>query len=44
MALIIIGDGSIVTRDIPDNSVAVGAPACVIKTTDEYLEQLEAKA
>lgn len=27
-----IGSGSVVTRDIPDNSVAVGSPARVIKT------------
>lgn len=41
---VVIGAGSIVTRDIPDNSVAVGAPARVIKTTDEYLVQLKTKS
>ena len=29
---VIIGANSVVNRDIPDNSVAVGAPAKVIKT------------
>lgn len=32
----VIGCGSIVTKDIPDNSVAVGVPAKVIETIDEY--------
>lgn len=36
---VIIGAGSLVNRDIPDNSVAVGVPAKVIGTLDEYLEQ-----
>lgn len=36
---VIIGAGSIVTKDIPDNSVAVGVPAKVIKTADEYFEK-----
>lgn len=31
----IIGAGSIVTKNIPDNSVAVGNPAKVIKTLDD---------
>lgn len=35
---VIIGAGSIVTKDIPGNSVAAGIPAKVIKTVDEYLE------
>lgn len=38
---VIIGAGSIVSRDIPDNSVAVGIPARVIKTADEYLEKIK---
>ena len=35
----IIGCGAIVTKDIPDNSIAVGIPARVIETTDEYYEK-----
>ena len=34
----IIGCGAIVTRDIPDNSVAAGVPAKVIKTVEQYYE------
>lgn len=36
---VIVGAGAVVTRNIPDNSVAVGIPARVIKTADEYLEK-----
>ena len=38
---VVIGAGAIVTSDIPNNSVAVGIPARVIKTADEYLEKLQ---
>ena len=38
---VVIGAGAIVSKDIPDNSVAVGVPARVIKTADEYLEKLK---
>lgn len=41
---VVIGAGAVVTRDIPDNSVAVGVPARVIKTADEYLEKLKAES
>lgn len=33
---VIIGAGSIVTKSIPSNSIAVGCPARVINTLDEY--------
>ena len=35
----IIGCGAIVTHDIPDNSIAVGVPARVIETIDDYKEK-----
>ena len=40
----IIGIGSVVTHDIPANSVAVGVPAKVICTLDEYYEKRKEKA
>lgn len=39
----IIGFGSIVTKDIPSNSVAVGAPAKVVSTLDEYYKKRKEK-
>ena len=38
---VIIGAGAIVTKNIPDNSVAVGVPAKVIKSTDDYLKKIK---
>lgn len=35
----IIGCGAIVTRDIPNNSIAAGIPARVIETIDEYINK-----
>lgn len=34
-----IGLGSVVTKDIPANSVAIGSPAKVVSTIDEYFEK-----
>lgn len=36
---VIIGAGSVVTKDIPDNSVAVGVPARVISDFDTYVQK-----
>lgn len=38
---VVIGAGAVVTKNIPSNSVAVGVPAKVIKSADEYLENLK---
>ncbi|MFG3689958.1 DapH/DapD/GlmU-related protein [Micromonospora sp. NPDC047740] len=40
----VIGAGSVVARDVPDNTVAAGVPARPIRSTDEYLERLQAKS
>ena len=36
---VIIGAGAIVTKDIPDNSVAVDIPTKPIVTIEEYVEK-----
>ena len=36
---VIIGTGSVVTRDIPDNSVAAGVPARVIGSFDAFVDK-----
>lgn len=38
---VVIGAGAVVSHDISDNSVAVGIPARIIKTADEYFEKLQ---
>ncbi len=36
---VIVGAGSVVTKDIPENSVAVGNPCRVIKSYQAYIEE-----
>ena len=38
---VIVAAGSVVTKDIPDNSVYGGVPARFIKTNDEYFEKIK---
>lgn len=40
----IIAAGSVVTRDVSDNSVMAGVPARIIKTADEYLEGIKIRS
>jgi len=40
---VIIGAGSIVSKSIPSNSVAVGSPATVICSLDDYIEKEKRK-
>lgn len=41
---VVIGAGAVVTRDIPDNSVAVGTPARVIDSYDSFVERIHKTA
>ena len=36
----IIGAGSVVTKDIPANTIAAGNPALVLSTVDEYINKI----
>ncbi|WEK05817.1 MAG: acyltransferase [Candidatus Devosia phytovorans] len=39
----VIGAGAVVSRDVPENSVAVGSPAKVVASLDDYIEKLRAR-
>ena len=36
---VIIGAGSVIRRDVPDNSVVLGNPAEIITQTDKYIRK-----
>lgn len=36
---VVVGAGTVVSKDIPDNSVVVGNPMRIIGTYDEYIEK-----
>lgn len=36
----VIGAGSVVTRDIPDDSIAAGVPCKVIRSTTDYIDRM----
>ena len=36
---VVVGAGSVVSRDIPSNSVAIGSPAKVVCSYDEYMDK-----
>lgn len=40
---VIVGAGTVVHKDIPDNSVVAGNPARIIRTLDEHVEIIEAR-
>lgn len=40
---VIIGAGSIITKDIPDNSIAAGVPAKIIGSIDQYAQKNNGK-
>lgn len=40
----VIGAGAVVTKDIPDNSVAAGVPAKVLCSTDDYMARMKEKS
>ena len=39
---VVIGAGSVVTKDIPDNSVAIGVPAKVVSNFEDYHAKIQA--
>lgn len=41
---VVVAAGSVVTKDVPSNSVVAGVPARVISTVDDYLRRMQEKS